>query len=467
MPDVLILLFTATEQAFRGGLEIAHRAAAARQKLPIERLRVPVVPVPSRVDTQREFDLSQKWLDRFAADTASFFAEWLPTSIRRREILEVTKLLYVPYFSFGEKLPVLDQGTTDPAGLGYVYANLAALIAHSLQGVEQLIADRGDFVRSAFAAQGTADERGIMILHSRHDGAWARRLEAALQLTRKEGGIELWSEERLVAGHDWYPEMQTALRRTGVLGVLVSPSFLASAFVGYQEIAHVLADEAKRGLRIVPIIIDSAPWQAVPWLAKRQVLPHAGVPWSAGDKNAIASKAATIATELHYLLEVSAIPSRLRGPEHRHLSPTGDKGGEEGCRFDVFLSYAASDKTTARRLAEALRDRGLRVWFDQWHLVPGELWQEALEDAVEGAGAAVILVGQGGMGSWQEAEKQLILKQHIKRRRPVIPVILPGAPSEPELPLFLRDRTGVDLREGLREDGLDQLVWGITGRLPP
>ena len=50
--------------------------------------------------------------------------------------------------------------------------------------------------------------------------------------------------------------------------------------------------------------------------------------------------------------------------------------------------------------------------------------------------------------------------------RPVIPVLLPYAPTKSELPMFLSNRTWVDLREGLRKVGLDQLVWGITGVKP-
>jgi hypothetical protein len=56
------------------------------------------------------------------------------------------------------------------------------------------------------------------------------------------------------------------------------------------------------------------------------------------------------------------------------------------------------------------------------------------------------------------------LRLAVKDKRPVIPVLLPGAPSQPELPMFLGNRTWVDLRNGLSSDGLERLKWGITGR---
>jgi hypothetical protein len=42
-------------------------------------------------------------------------------------------------------------------------------------------------------------------------------------------------------------------------------------------------------------------------------------------------------------------------------------------------------------------------------------------------------------------------------------VLLPGAPSQPKLPLFLAQITWVDLRD---EKALDKLEWGITGIKP-
>ena len=40
--------------------------------------------------------------------------------------------------------------------------------------------------------------------------------------------------------------------------------------------------------------------------------------------------------------------------------------------FDVFLSHSSHDKAIVRPLAERLRQDGLRVWFDEWELRPGD-----------------------------------------------------------------------------------------------
>jgi hypothetical protein len=133
----------------------------------------------------------------------------------------------------------------------------------------------------------------------------------------------------------------------------------------------------------------------------------------------------------------------------------------------VFLSYSDLDKPAVVAIAEALRERGLRVWFDEWELVPGQPWQEALEAIVTTVRAAVVFVGPSGVGPWEDPEMRACLTQLVERRLPVIPVLLPAAPGPPpDLPRFLHVLTWGDLRPQITEAGLGQLEWAITGVKP-
>jgi cellulose biosynthesis protein BcsQ len=164
MPDILVLLFTANDSSLDGVIDVAKRADAARQKLRYDRLRLLPLPVPSRFDTVTEHKLSQEWLDRFASRLMPFYSAWLPRKDdeeqngqqqedaflkRVRRLLELIKIPYKSYFSFGETLPVIEEGTLNPTGLGHAYATLAALIANKLENAERLLSDRDAFVRSA------------------------------------------------------------------------------------------------------------------------------------------------------------------------------------------------------------------------------------------------------------------------------------------------------------------------------
>ena len=49
--------------------------------------------------------------------------------------------------------------------------------------------------------------------------------------------------------------------------------------------------------------------------------------------------------------------------------------------YDVFLSRSSADKAGVEVLARRLEDESrLRVFLDKWHLVPGEPWQDTLEE---------------------------------------------------------------------------------------
>ncbi len=132
--------------------------------------------------------------------------------------------------------------------------------------------------------------------------------------------------------------------------------------------------------------------------------------------------------------------------------------------YDVFLSHNSKDKSVVREIAELLRGRGIVPWFDLDDLRPGVPWQDELEKAILAIPAAAVCVSNHGMGPWQRPEVRACLSQMVERERPVIPVLLPGAPDKPEIGLFLRENTWVDLRHGITDDGLDRLIWGITGK---
>jgi len=145
-------------------------------------------------------------------------------------------------------------------------------------------------------------------------------------------------------------------------------------------------------------------------------------------------------------------------------------------RYDVFLSHNSQDKPAVEELAHRLvEEAGLRPFLDKWHLIPGEPWQEAIEEALDDCASCVVFIGPSGIGPWQNEEMRVALEKrvHQAKRGParyrVIPVLLPGAPGPEDLslPAFLRRLTLVDFRRGLDDpDALHRLVAGIRGAIP-
>jgi tetratricopeptide (TPR) repeat protein len=139
---------------------------------------------------------------------------------------------------------------------------------------------------------------------------------------------------------------------------------------------------------------------------------------------------------------------------------------DEKVAFDVFLSHNSRDKPSVRQIADALEVRGIHVWLDERELPPGSFWQNEIENIIETVPAAAVLVGKDGLGPWGISEMRTCLFNMVECGLRVIPVLLPGAPKAPKLPPFLKQATWLDLRNGITEEGLDGLQWGITGKKP-
>jgi hypothetical protein len=134
--------------------------------------------------------------------------------------------------------------------------------------------------------------------------------------------------------------------------------------------------------------------------------------------------------------------------------------------FDVFLCHNSIDKPEVREVARLLKTSGVRPWLDEEQLRPGLPWQEALEEQISIIRAAAVFVGASNLGPWQTMELRAFLNEFVRRRCPVIPVLLWSVSSPPSLPLFLRNLTWVDFRKDSVR-ALKLLIWGITNNRPP
>ena len=114
-------------------------------------------------------------------------------------------------------------------------------------------------------------------------------------------------------------------------------------------------------------------------------------------------------------------------------------------RWDVLLSHNSRDKPKVRPIAEALRDGGLRVWFDEWSIGPGDDIFAAIEDGLQRTRVLVLCMTPAAFGSdWVQLERGTALfRDPMNRRRRFIPVLL----EECTVPDVLRRHLYIDLRD--------------------
>lgn len=131
--------------------------------------------------------------------------------------------------------------------------------------------------------------------------------------------------------------------------------------------------------------------------------------------------------------------------------------------FEVFLCYNSEDRPVVKGIGIRLKQHGISPWFDEWELRPGLPWQQVLEEQIGKIKSAAVFVGKNGIGPWQNLEQAAFLREFVKRKCPVIPVLLEGTKKIPKLPLFLEGMTWVDFQKK-KPDPFEQLIWGITGK---
>jgi MinD-like ATPase involved in chromosome partitioning or flagellar assembly len=279
MPDILVLVMAANEQNLLGTSAVGNRVLQARQRLPFDRLQLLTLPLTSRMETTGGNDQIEQWVRRVRQELGFLFSLWAPRNLDLRTFISRVKLPYVPFFSFGERLPVVEEGTTEPTGLGYAYETLASLLAWRLEYADRAVDDRDAYVRAAKTrAQWTRSrERNLVFLsYSHKDRDWADRLRMHLAALERSATLSVWDDCNISPGGEWMAEIKEALTNASVAVLMISPDYLASEFVLAREVSYLLDRRAREGIIIIPVLVRPCPWYAFDWLREIQMLPRDG-----------------------------------------------------------------------------------------------------------------------------------------------------------------------------------------------
>ena len=114
-------------------------------------------------------------------------------------------------------------------------------------------------------------------------------------------------------------------------------------------------------------------------------------------------------------------------------------------KYDVFLSHSSKDKKTVRELAERLQADGVRVWFDEWIIKPGDAIGIKINEGLRDSRVLVLAISANASESdWVTFEHQAILfNDPINKTRRFIPLKL----DDSEVPFTLRQFASIDWRD--------------------
>ncbi len=337
MPDLLVLLTTASEQGLEGTFDIAARVLAARKKLAFDRAALQILPVLARFDQRVESAIASSYLKRFAERMAVVCRPWLPESVDALEIAKLTKIPYVPSLSFGEKLPVIDEGTEDPESVGYALETIAALLARRLSDADLLVRNRDAYVASAQSADAARRaQRGDFAFD-----VFLARADANITQKLEKAGLRVFSAqiERVS------PEAREQSLRGARALVLVRDGSLSASEI--EDAASFLKTQDRATQRLIVMRRDTTSQNELPPLLRdaleiddtdasstaeriavavrtppREGDPHHGAFGGQSTRNG-RTLSATFGDDFHVTLRVRAVPRALplAGIVRFHLHP--------------------------------------------------------------------------------------------------------------------------------------------------
>ena len=100
--------------------------------------------------------------------------------------------------------------------------------------------------------------------------------------------------------------------------------------------------------------------------------------------------------------------------------------GNADFNYDVFLSHNQADVPRVRRPAGRLCEAGLRVWFDEWVIQPGDDIYLAIERGLEAARTLVLCLSPTALGSdWVGLERSTgLFRVPPNAGRRLVPLLL-------------------------------------------
>lgn len=115
---------------------------------------------------------------------------------------------------------------------------------------------------------------------------------------------------------------------------------------------------------------------------------------------------------------------RLRLHPSTELNQKNGSPTDDGELYDVFISHAFEDKEDfVRRLAEALRNAGLKVWYDEFSLGLGDSIRESIDRGLAASRYGVVILSHNFFSKdWPQRELGAMFATMKTSERRILPI---------------------------------------------
>jgi formylglycine-generating enzyme required for sulfatase activity len=121
-------------------------------------------------------------------------------------------------------------------------------------------------------AEGPEKPIRLFYSYSRRDEELRRQLEDHLAVLRWSGMIAEWHDRNIEVGDEWAKEIDRNLGSADIILLLVSASFIASAYCWSVEMKKALERHDKGEAKVIPVILRPCDWHTTPF-GKLQAAP--------------------------------------------------------------------------------------------------------------------------------------------------------------------------------------------------
>jgi hypothetical protein len=149
-----------------------------------------------------------------------------------------------------------------------------------------------------------------------------------------------------------------------------------------------------------------------------------------------------LVTTLESLFETSTLDEKSRDAESTAQARGDELFDEAGL---VFVCYAREDQDFALRLAKTVKERGVRVWVDQWDIPASADWDHSIDEALFSCDRFLIVLSQSAVGS---NEVRTELRTAIDEKKCIVPVLL----QQCRIPRALRLTQHIDFISAAPDD---------------
>ncbi len=128
---------------------------------------------------------------------------------------------------------------------------------------------------------------------------------------------------------------------------------------------------------------------------------------------------------------------------------------------EVFISYAAKDRTRVLDLVERLRTAGVSVWIDQMGIEGATMWSQEIVAAIRSCKVLILAISENSAGS-ENVVKEVALASEGRKR--ILPVYIKQAEIPESMAYQLAGIQRIEFFEG-REDAAQQAVIRALAKL--